>query len=80
LNVTAPSLLPSLPQTGERGKNKSLCVLFFNSPLFKRGAGGDFLQKKKSKKINPPVSPFRKGGNLKKIFSPLPLMEPVQKT
>jgi len=33
---------------------------------FIEGAWGDFMQERKAKEINPPVSPFRKGGNLKK--------------
>jgi len=34
----------------EKNKNKSLCILFFNSPLFKRGARGDFMQKRNAKR------------------------------
>jgi len=36
----------------EKNKNKSLCILFFNSPLFKRGARGDFINARKVKKKN----------------------------
>jgi len=84
LNVTAPSLLPSLPQTGERGKiktNPSVSpfrkgrkkIKIFLIPLFLKEGCGEILCKK-YKEINPPVFHFRKVGHLKKKkFFPLAL-------